>query len=52
MRRRLLITAATLLLVGLSASAQPPSRYATTAAALRASPVFYHGKQVALVKTF
>lgn len=51
MRRRLLITAATLLLVGLSASAQPPSRYATTAAALRASPVFYHGKQVALVAT-
>lgn len=48
MRRRLLIVAATLLM-GLSASAQPPSRYATTAAALRASPVFYHGKQVALV---
>jgi hypothetical protein len=50
MRRRLLIVAATLL-AGLSVSAQPPSRYATTAAALRASPVFYHGKQVALVAT-
>jgi hypothetical protein len=48
MGRRALAIAA-LVILGISASAQPPSRYATTAAALRASPVFYHGKQVALV---
>ncbi len=47
--RRALVAIAAVVVLGLSASAQPPSRYATTAAALRASPVFYHGKQVALV---
>ena len=31
------------------ATAQPPGRVATTAAALRASPVFFHGKQVAVL---
>jgi len=31
------------------AQAQTPGRIATTAAALRASPVFYHGKQVAFL---
>jgi hypothetical protein len=31
------------------AAAQPPPRVATTAAAVRASPVFFHGKQVAMV---
>ena len=29
--------------------AQPPGRMATTAAALRASPVFFHGKQIAVL---
>ena len=47
--RRALVAIAALVVLGVSALAQPPSRYATTAAALRASPVFYHGKQVALV---
>jgi len=32
-----------------SVSAQPPSRIATTTAALRSSPVFFHGKQVAVL---
>jgi Bacterial Ig-like domain len=39
-------------LVGLTAAvaaAQPPSRIATTTVALRASPVFFHGKPVALL---
>jgi hypothetical protein len=31
------------------ASTQPPSRLATTVAALRASPVFFHGKHVAVL---
>ena len=30
-------------------SAQPPGRVATTAAAMRAAPVFFHGKQVAVL---
>ena len=32
-----------------AAFAQPLSRTATTAAALRASPVFFHGKQIAVL---
>jgi Bacterial Ig-like domain len=39
------------LLAASSGSAQPPARLATTPAALSASPVFYHGKQVAVVGT-
>ncbi|HEY7500681.1 MAG TPA: Ig-like domain-containing protein [Vicinamibacterales bacterium] len=37
------------LLVSATASTQTPSRLATTLAALRASPVFFHGKQVAVL---
>jgi hypothetical protein len=37
------------LLAPAAASTQPPSRLATTMAALRASPVFFHGKQVAVL---
>jgi Bacterial Ig-like domain len=40
---------AALLLASSAASAQPPSRYATTPAALRAAPVFFHGKQIAVL---
>jgi hypothetical protein len=34
-----------------AATSQPPGRLATTADALRASPVFFHGKQVAILGT-
>lgn len=40
---------ALLCLLTLSVAAQMPGRIATTPAALRAAPVFYHGKQVAVV---
>lgn len=36
-------------LLALSAAAQMPGRIATTPAALRAAPVFFHGKQIAVV---
>jgi Bacterial Ig-like domain len=36
----------------LLASAQTPGRLATTPAALRAAPVFYHGKQIAVLGSF
>jgi len=45
-----------LLVLALSAGAtvwaQPPSRYATTTGALRASSVFFHGKQIAALGSF
>jgi len=37
------------LAVTCQAGAQPPSRQATTIAALRAAPVFFHGKQIAVL---
>jgi hypothetical protein len=37
------------LVVSAPAWAQPPGRYATTLAGLRASPVFFHGKQIAVL---
>ena len=44
-----LATLGALLLATGAASAQPPGRYATTPASLRAAPVFFHGKQIAVL---
>src|ERR1700754_4214044 len=51
MARRTIVASAALLVVWAMAlpTAQPSGRVATTAAAVRASPVFFHGKQIALV---
>jgi hypothetical protein len=43
-----LAAAFVLLILGV-ATAQPPGRIATTAAALRAAPVFFHGRQVVIL---
>jgi hypothetical protein len=44
-----LVLLASAVVAGVTASAQPPSRYATTQEALRASPVFFNGKQIAVL---
>jgi hypothetical protein len=43
------LAAVGLALSAAQAAAQPPTRFVTTAASLRASPVFFHGKQVVLL---
>ena len=49
MRSAILVASTTALIVCATALAQAPGRMATTAAALRASPVFFHGKQIAVL---
>jgi Bacterial Ig-like domain len=49
MTTRWRIAAAVACLAAPAASAQNPTRVATTPAALKASPVFFHGKQIAVV---
>lgn len=46
---RAAVAAAGAILAVTAASAQPPTRVAATIAALRAAPVFYHGKPVAVL---
>jgi hypothetical protein len=48
-RRLRIVLLACAAFAGATASAQPPGRYATTLAALRASPVFFNGKQIAVL---
>jgi Bacterial Ig-like domain len=51
MRSAILVVSASAMVLGASAlaPAQPPGRMATTADALRASPVFFHGKPIAVL---
>ncbi len=49
MRPAILVASALVACSAVLASAQAPGRVATTTAALRASPVFFHGKQIAVL---